>query len=184
MEIYNNFLSEKECKEYINCGEYLSTMEQIPFTYGDIKIPGKLTFKEVRQKQSEMNHEQRRIYNESLPDYCMFDSEEIASKIWLKLKKYTKIPLAYGISKRINILRYHEGYKMDVHTDGRFTFLIYLNTIKPEHGGQTCFLEPFEEIRPQCGKAVGISDYRKHYVKKLLKGTRYVMVLNVLVGNG
>ncbi|KAJ8298973.1 hypothetical protein KUTeg_023033 [Tegillarca granosa] len=127
---------------------------------------------------------------------CIWDSEEEATKIWKRIKKY--VPDVWsnrdvmGLNERLRVLRYDPGEYFLPHLDGSYirdngetsyiTIQIYLN--QGFEGGSTTFMSFDEkekvEVVPKTGSVLIFQHDILHEGSLLIKGRKYAIRTDVM----
>ena len=162
------FLSIKECEELI----YLS--ESSGYEEAKVSLPsGAKMMKGLRNN-----------------DRLMYKDEELAGRLWEKLKPYCPSSIndvvAVGLNEMFRCYRYEKGQRFKRHIDGRFkkdsktesriTFMVYLN--EGYEGGETTFDEV--NIIPRTGTALCFIHEQKHESVPLVSGIKYVLRSDIM----
>ena len=167
--IIEDFLSEKECSDYIEKAE-LQTFEEAKINMRGQQVMNKM----VRNN-----------------DRLLFFDEHLAETLWLKIKPY--VPETFGVSKAIGlnemfrIYRYERDQRFKMHRDGSYernetefsilSFLIYLNDNFT--GGETEFRN-IATVQPKTGMALLFHHPLRHEGKAIAEGVKYVLRTDVM----
>ena len=163
-----NYLSEKECEEYI---AYSESKDYKLATINAISGP-------------EINQEIRNN------DRIIFDDEELANKLYKKAKRYlpkkTEGWKLSGLNERFRFYRYNESHYFKWHKDGTYvrnskeesmlTFLIFLSDNFEQ--GYTEFA--WEKVKPQTGMALVFPHRISHRAVSPIYGMKYVLRTDVM----
>ncbi|MEM6772456.1 MAG: 2OG-Fe(II) oxygenase [Bacteroidota bacterium] len=164
----DNFLTTKECREWI-------------------------TFSEGKGYElAKVGTGRRQIINTTVRnnDRILYDDAELASDYYRRAFPYLVTELSIsevsGFNERFRFYRYTPGQRFRQHQDGsyirninewsEFTFLIYLND--DFIGGATKFLH--SEVHPKAGSALLFKHERIHEGCVITKGTKYVLRTDVM----
>jgi hypothetical protein len=130
-----------------------------------------------------------------------FDSEDLAEWWWQRLQphfnyftqtdKYGNVWTAFRLNEHFRLAKYEVNDEFSKHEDGYYhpeynvrsftTAMIYLNTVPPENGGSTYFLEHGLRIHPLEGLCcVFVVDDLMHCGEKLRKGQKYLLRSDVM----
>ncbi len=160
----DNFLSEKECQEFI------AMSESVGYKPADVDMHGeRKMFTAVRNNE--------RVDIESI---------SIAEQLWRKLSLMELPPVeskvACGLTPYLRFYRYQGEQKFNMHKDGSkefngnhtfYTMLIYLNTLN--ESGATRFRESDLHIYPEAGKALIFKHDLWHAGMPVGDGVKYVV---------
>lgn len=160
----DNFLSEKECQEFI------AMSESVGYKPADVDMHGeRKMFTAVRNNE--------RVDIESI---------SIAEQLWRKLSLMELPPVeskvACGLTPYLRFYRYQGEQKFNMHKDGGkefngnntyYTMLIYLNTLSQT--GATRFRESDLHIYPEAGKALIFKHDLWHAGMPVGDGVKYVV---------
>ncbi|GAA4107507.1 2OG-Fe(II) oxygenase [Aquimarina addita] len=167
--LIENFLSKKECDDFIIKGE------QVSFEEAKVSINGKqVMLKGVRNNQR-----------------ILVKDEVLAKSIWSKIEPFVETTFgqyeAIGVNEMFRIYKYNEGQRFKMHRDGSyernekecsfFSFLIYLN--EDFEGGETHFKEGVT-VMPGCGDALLFHHPLRHEGKPIISGTKYVLRTDIM----
>lgn len=166
-----NFMSEEDCKSYIDFAE------EIGFREAKINTRAK---GEIYDKNTRNN------------DRVVLDSPEIAQILFEKVKEHC--PETFdgwvldGLNERVRFYRYRDGQEFKVHPDGAFkrnenevsmiTLLVYLN--EDFIGGETEFVMPWAKVTPTTGKLLLFAHKQLHKGNPVFEGTKYVLRSDVM----
>ncbi|MDR2237273.1 MAG: 2OG-Fe(II) oxygenase [Chryseobacterium sp.] len=170
--LIENFLSDKECEEYITLSE------SKVFEEAKITMHGQqLMSKGVRNNDRQM----------------IFDLE-LAEKLFTRASDF--LPKTHGnyrihdFNEMFRIYRYTPGQRFKMHPDGSYirneneksfyTFMIYLND--DFEGGETEF-ESLFTVAPKKGSALFFYHPLRHEGKTLINGIKYVLRTDVMYTN-
>jgi len=164
----DNFLSEEECKEYINLAEGHG------FHEAKVTTPdGQIMIKEIR------NNDRVIIFN-----------EEIADRFFKKAQEF--LPVIFGkkpirCNECMRFYRYNPKQRFKWHFDGSYitpdrgeksliSFLVYLND--DFEGGATRFANC--NVKPETGSALAFMHGEKHEGGVIKSGTKYVIRTDIM----
>lgn len=167
--IVDNFLSAKECSNYIEKAELQN------FEEAKINMQGN----QVMNKMIRNN------------DRLLFFDDNLANDLWLKLKAFVPSligsSVAIGLNEMFRIYRYETGQRFKMHRDGSYerndsefsilSFLVYLND--DFKGGETEFRK-ITTVTPKTGTALVFHHPVRHEGKEISSGTKYVLRTDVM----
>lgn len=163
-----NFLSQRECDDYIYFSEYRGFEEaKVSLASGQIML------KKVRNN-----------------DRVLIEDQQLSDRLWERLKEFVPAEIeawqAQGLNEMWRFYRYSLGQRFKRHPDGRYrrneneesrlTFFIYLN--QDFEGGATSF--DSLTIQPQTGTALCFKHELKHQGNEVGKGLKYVLRSDVM----
>lgn len=164
-----NFLSAEECKQWIAFSE----KEGYEWAKVNMGFRQQVVNKSIRNNKR-----------------VIYDNQELALDLWLKVKPFVvpEIPsgIACGLNERFRFYKYKPGQEFRPHRDGSFvrnakersayTLLIYLND--NIEGGETEF--PKHSIQPKTGAAIIFKHDIRHAGLPIIKGTKYVLRTDIM----
>lgn len=172
--VIHDFLSEDECREFIEMSERIG-YDEAPITTSF----GPQMRKDVRNNTR-----------------IMHDDSDLAMRLYERANPFLVPSWFYrkpiGFNERFRFYRYEAGQRFAPHFDGRFerdngersefTFLIYLNNAFT--GGETNFFEPERIIvRPEVGLALVFHHPQLHEGATIESGVKYVLRTDVMYGS-
>ncbi len=170
--LIEDFLSEKECLQFIECAESMG------FSVADIDTgEGKEVISYIRN-------------NERVD----LKSNELAEDLWSKLSGI-QLPVfdhmkAIGLSPFFRFYKYLPGHKFNMHKDGQqqvgenttyYTFMVYLND--GGEGGNTTFRLNDISIKPKIGSLLLFEHRLWHQGEEVISGCKYVLRTDVMYEN-
>jgi prolyl 4-hydroxylase len=174
----SNFLSQKECEDYITLSE------NIGYTDAPISTAkGTQIIQEVRNNTR-----------------VIVDDRNLAKKLWQRTRDFMPKPIgrwqAVGLNDRFRFYRYEPGQYFAPHEDGSYhsqngeesalTFLVFLND--GFEGGETSFYLPRNQetrelyLIPIRGMALCFVHSILHEGKAIFSGRKYVLRTDVMYG--
>ncbi|EGC28644.1 hypothetical protein DICPUDRAFT_159898 [Dictyostelium purpureum] len=137
-------------------------------------------------------------------DRCIIDSEEMADKIYQRVKHLLPNEMNYhekvSLNERLRFLRYYPGQEFKLHSDGQYcresgpkkgecsfiTIQLYLN--KVEKGGETSFLtskyliekEKYIHVKPKKGSVLIFQHDLSHKGSAVEKGIKYCVRSDIM----
>lgn len=166
--LIKNFLSPKECIDFIQYSEEIGYQEATVTT-----LEGQKMIKGIRNNQRVLIHDL-----------------ELASQFWTRIKPFIDekfenwIPIGvneqfrfykYAIDERFN--RHRDGrFRRNEHEESRLTFMVYLNG--DFSGGETEF-DSFT-VKPEAGTALIFRHDIKHKGCKVLAGSKYAIRTDIM----
>lgn len=164
----DNFMSEAECKQWIQFSE------------------------DTGYEEAKINAGGQQVLNQSIRnnERLIYDSVELAVELWERIKEFvppeTTFGKAIGLNERFRFYKYFPGQQFKPHQDGSylrnkhewssFTFMIYLN--EDMTGGETRFLNC--SIEPKTGKALIFKHELIHEGCPVIEGMKYVLRTDVM----
>ncbi len=167
--VIHDFLSAKECEEYIRIGEAKG--------FADAPITTSRGF----EMRKDIRNNTRVI----------MDNVELAAQLWERAAPWItpyrqRTPI--GLNERFRFYRYEPGQRFAPHYDGAFerdngesseySFLIYLN--EGFTGGHTLFDRPALDINPVAGSVLVFQHHQLHEGAVLERGVKYVLRSDVM----
>ncbi|EGC34307.1 hypothetical protein DICPUDRAFT_153517 [Dictyostelium purpureum] len=180
--VIENVFTEKECKEWIDLTEkqgYEKALVNIG--YGRQKL------------MTNIRNNER----------CIIDSEEMADKLYQRIKNYIPETISnckkVSLNERLRFLRYHPGQEFKWHYDGVYarehghpkfgersyiTIQLYLNHV--EEGGETSFSRDKEDeediiqVLPKMGSVLVFEHNLHHCGSPVTKGVKYCVRTDVM----
>ena len=167
--ILDDFLTEKECIDFINFSE------DHGFTSADVETKnGKQVISYIRN-------------NDRVDHY----SEELSQRLWSKLSAF-QLPTfdfmnAIALSPYFRFYKYVSGQKFNMHKDGQqqvgenisyFTFIVYLN--ENCIGGSTKFRLDDISIKPKTGSLLIFEHRLWHQGEEVISGEKYILRTDIV----
>lgn len=131
----------------------------------------------------------------------MFHSQDLANVFWNRIQPYFDSMnvidefgdewSAYGVNDRFRLVKYDENDEFSLHEDGYFykdydkrsfaTYMVYLNDVPPENGGDTDFVDHAIKLHPQEGLCLTfLVDGIYHKGSRLTTGVKYILRTDIM----
>jgi len=168
--IVENFLTQEECKGFIEFSEKQGYNESLIRTQG-----GEVMNKEIRDN-----------------DRVIWDNIQFAEQLWELVKDMLPANVdgyePNGLNERFRFYRYKDGQQFKPHVDGpyrksdteksKITLLLYLN--EDFVGGNTTLVLEGQEIEPKEGMLFLFEHKIMHCGRPVTEGTKYVLRTDVM----
>lgn len=166
--IIENFLSNEECKEFIQSSEIMGYEEA---TVSTLEGPKMMKMIRNNQRVIEANSELSQLFWERInPFISVLDDCWYPSSVNEQFRYYK-----YNIGERFN--KHRDGkYIRSDNEESRLTLMVYLND--NFEGGETEF-DSFK-IVPKLGTAIVFEHQLKHKGCKVLKGVKYALRTDIM----
>lgn len=129
----------------------------------------------------------------------------VAMQLWERVRSHVPPTVSFegaewkatGLNERIRLCRYVSGQFFERHVDGYYeaspteqsmlTFMIYLNTVRPDGGGATTFYRHDGRetvvdyaVQPEAGMLIAFHPEKLHDGGKLLAGIKYILRSDIM----